>query len=55
VEAVADRVIFIHRGQVIFDGTPPEMKGGRETLDEAFHALTRGDRGKEGACEAARA
>src|SRR5438552_1078031 len=26
VEAVADRVIFIHEGAIVFDGTPEEMK-----------------------------
>lgn len=41
VEAMADRVIFINRGRVIFDGTPAEMQAGHASLDEAFHALTR--------------
>ena len=40
VEAMADRVIFINRGRVVFDGTPAEMQGGHPSLDEAFHALT---------------
>jgi ABC-2 type transport system ATP-binding protein len=39
VEAVADRVILIHNGQIGFDGTPAEMaKMGR--LDDVFHRLT---------------
>lgn len=42
VEAVADRVIFIHRGQIIFDGTPEELRAGWPSLDEAFYALTQG-------------
>jgi len=45
VEAMADRVIFINRGRVIFDGTPAEMQAGHASLDEAFHAMTEG-----GAC-----
>ena len=40
VEAVADRVIFIHAGQIVFDGTPKEMKSRAPTLDEVFHQLT---------------
>jgi ABC-2 type transport system ATP-binding protein len=43
VEAMADRIIFINRGRVVFDGTPAEMQGGRPSLDEAFHALTQED------------
>jgi ABC-2 type transport system ATP-binding protein len=45
VEAVADRVILISRGRVVFDGTPAEMQAGHTTLDEAFAAFTEG-----GAC-----
>lgn len=40
VEAMADRVVFIHQGRIVFDGTPMEMKGEHETLDEAFRAIT---------------
>ena len=43
VEAVADRVILIHRGRIKFDGTPREMLGEHATLDEAFEALTEGE------------
>jgi len=43
VEAVADRVILIHRGRIVFDGTPAEMQGGHATLDEAFQAFTEGE------------
>jgi ABC-2 type transport system ATP-binding protein len=42
VDAVADRVILINRGRIIFDGTPREMQGEHGSLDEAFHALTEG-------------
>ena len=45
VEAVADRVILISRGRVVFDGTPAEMLGDYGSLDEAFAAFTEG-----GAC-----
>jgi ABC-2 type transport system ATP-binding protein len=48
VEAVADRVILIDRGRIVFDGSPREMQGEYGTLDEAFHALTEG-----GACATA--
>lgn len=48
VEAVADRVILIDRGRIVFDGTPDGMRGGHSTLDEAFQALTEG-----GACKPA--
>ncbi len=41
VEAVADRVIFIHSGRIVFDGTPGEMKARGPSLDEVFHELTR--------------
>jgi ABC-2 type transport system ATP-binding protein len=47
VEAMADRIIFINRGRVVFDGTPAEMQAGWPSLDEAFRALTEG-----GACPA---
>jgi ABC-2 type transport system ATP-binding protein len=40
VEAVADRVLFIHAGQIVFDGTPVEMKTRGPSLDDVFHQLT---------------
>lgn len=40
VEAMADRVILIARGRVVFDGTPVEMQGSHPSLDEAFRVLT---------------
>src|SRR5687768_13147063 len=40
VEAVADRVLFIHSGEIVFDGTPQKMKSIDPSLDEVFHKLT---------------
>jgi ABC-2 type transport system ATP-binding protein len=40
VEAVADRVLFIHAGEIVFDGTPAQMKSRGPSLDEVFHQLT---------------
>lgn len=40
VEAVADRVLLINRGRIVFDGTPTEMLGEHASLDEAFQVLT---------------
>ncbi len=40
VEAMADRIIFIDRGRIVFDGTPDEMKAGYASLEDAFQALT---------------
>jgi ABC-2 type transport system ATP-binding protein len=40
VEAMADRVILIARGRMVFDGTPAEMHGTHASLDEAFRVLT---------------
>src|SRR5262249_34781181 len=50
VDAVADRVILIDRGRILFDGSPREMQGEHNTLDEAFHALTEGALAEGGAC-----
>jgi len=50
VEAMADRVVFINRGRVVFDGTPAEMQFGHATLDEAFYALTEGAVQEGGTC-----
>ena len=40
VEAVADHVVIISDGRIVFDGTPAEMAHG-EGLDAAFERLTR--------------
>jgi len=53
VEAMADRVIFIDRGRIVFDGTPEQMKAGRASLEDAFQALSEADRPGRAACEAA--
>jgi ABC-2 type transport system ATP-binding protein len=45
VEAVADRVLLINRGRLVFDGTPVEMRGNHASLDAAFQALTEGPEG----------
>ena len=42
VEAVADHVVIISEGRIVFDGTPAEMAAG-EDLDEAFQRLTQED------------
>ncbi len=39
VEAIADRVILIHEGRVIFDGTPQVMAS-EGTLEDAFYRYT---------------
>jgi len=39
VEAVADRVLFIHNGRLLFDGSPRELKQS-DSLEEAFYRLT---------------
>jgi len=39
VEAVADRVILINEGSVVFDGTPAELQEGG-SLEEPFYRLT---------------
>jgi ABC-2 type transport system ATP-binding protein len=41
VAAVADRVLLIHEGRLVFDGTPAAMGDGAP-LDESFHRLTHG-------------
>jgi ABC-2 type transport system ATP-binding protein len=48
VEAVADRVLMIDRGRLVFDGTPRELRGDHPTLDAAFQTLTEG-----GSCKVA--
>jgi ABC-2 type transport system ATP-binding protein len=40
VEAVADRVIFIHEGKIVFAGTIDEFRKGSRSLDEKFRQLT---------------
>jgi ABC-2 type transport system ATP-binding protein len=40
VEAVADRVILINAGRLVFDGLPSEMASHGASMEEAFYALT---------------
>ena len=40
VEAMCNRVIFIDKGRVVFDGPPSELGSTPSELDERFHELT---------------
>ena len=40
VEPVADRVLFLHDGKVVFDGTPRELTSRGQNLEETFRRLT---------------
>jgi ABC-2 type transport system ATP-binding protein len=40
VEPVADRVLFIHDGKIVFDGEPAELRAQGGTLEDQFHRLT---------------
>jgi ABC-2 type transport system ATP-binding protein len=40
VQPVADRVLFIHDGRIVFDGSPTEMASGGRTLEDQFYRLT---------------
>jgi len=40
VEPVADRVLFIHDGKIVFDGKPAELAKQNGNLEEAFYKLT---------------
>jgi ABC-2 type transport system ATP-binding protein len=35
-EALADRVVVMHHGNVVAEGTPAEIKGDAATLEDAF-------------------
>lgn len=39
VEAIADRVLFIHNGRLVFDGTAAELRGSG-ALEDSFYRLT---------------
>ncbi len=45
VEAVADRVLLIHNGRFVFDGTPQELRQDK-SLEQSFYELT--DYGRTG-------
>jgi len=40
VEPVADRVLFIHDGKIVFDGEPGKLAGQSGNLEQAFYDLT---------------
>ena len=41
VQAMANRVLLISAGSLMFDGTPDELRSkGQGSMDEAFHTLT---------------
>src|SRR4051812_14524926 len=40
VEPVADRVLFIHDGRIVFDGPPAQLRPDGRSLEEQFHRLT---------------
>ena len=40
VEAMADRILFIHEGKIAFDGTVAEFSAKGPSKDEIFHALS---------------
>ncbi|MCS7024770.1 MAG: ABC transporter ATP-binding protein [Bryobacteraceae bacterium] len=40
VEAMADRIVFIHRGRIVYDGTPSSLREEYGSLEHAFHRLT---------------
>ena len=39
VDAVADRVLFVHDGRLIYDGSPGDLKE-NDSLEEPFHRMT---------------
>jgi ABC-2 type transport system ATP-binding protein len=39
VDAVADRVLLVHNGKLLFDGTPDELKEG-DSLERPFYRMT---------------
>jgi ABC-2 type transport system ATP-binding protein len=40
VEPVADRVLFIHDGKIVFDGKPAALAHQNGNLEQAFYTLT---------------
>lgn len=46
VDAIANRVLFVHEGCLIFDGTPDELKE-NDSLEEPFYRLTNHGRSAE--------
>jgi len=39
VDAVADRVLLVHNGRLVFDGTPEALKAG-DSIEEPFYRMT---------------
>ncbi|GIW86868.1 MAG: multidrug ABC transporter ATP-binding protein [Isosphaeraceae bacterium] len=44
VEPVADRVLFVHEGRLVFDGTPAELVRDGRSIEDQFQRLTRDSR-----------
>ena len=40
VEPIASRVLFIHDGKLVFDGSPGELRKNGQSLEDQFHRLT---------------
>jgi len=40
VEPVADRVLFLHEGRLVFDGAPAELVADGRPIEDQFHRLT---------------
>jgi ABC-2 type transport system ATP-binding protein len=40
VEPVADRVLFIHEGKIVYDGPPSNLRQQGRTLEDEFARLT---------------
>ncbi len=40
VEPVADRVLFIHEGQIVYDGKPADLARENGNLEQAFYTMT---------------
>ncbi len=45
VQAVADRVLLVNDGRLVFDGSPTELAGSSGSLDDRFAQLTSGTAG----------
>jgi ABC-2 type transport system ATP-binding protein len=43
VDALSDHVIIVNRGRVVADTAPDELRRAHGNLEQAFHALTRGE------------
>ena len=46
VEPVADRVLFIHEGRIVFDGAPQDLAADGRPLEDQFYRLTRPGMGR---------